>query len=68
MIERKGWQLINAGEAFSDPAFNAEPKIPPAGESLIRALAKESKKFEGLLRYPGENGEYEKAAMDRLGL
>ena len=68
MFERKGWQLINAGEAFADPVFNAEPESLPAGESLIRALAKESKKFERLLRYPGEDGEYEKAAMDRLGL
>jgi peptidoglycan/xylan/chitin deacetylase (PgdA/CDA1 family) len=68
MYQKKGWKLIKAEEAYTDPAFNAAPNISPAGESLIWALAKETGKFEKLLRYPGEDGEYEKAAMDKLGL
>jgi len=68
MFERKGWKLIGAAEAFTDPVFNAEPKILPAGESIIWALAKESGKFDRDLRYPGEDSVYEKPKMDKLGL
>lgn len=68
MYERKGWKLIDAERAFADPVFNSAPNIVPAGESLVWALAKETGKFESLLRYPGEDGEYEKARMDARGL
>jgi hypothetical protein len=68
MFEDKGWRLIDAEKAFADPLFRAEPNILPAGESIVWALAKESKKFEAMLRYPGEDGPYEKEKMDRLGL
>lgn len=68
MFADKGWKLIDAETAFTGSVFSAEPNIVPAGESLIWALAKESKKFERELRYPGEDGEYEKARMDKLGL
>src|SRR5215475_7102907 len=68
MFERKGWKLIGAAEAFTDPVFAAEPKILPAGESILWALAKESGRFERELRYPGEDGVYEKPKMDKHGL
>jgi peptidoglycan/xylan/chitin deacetylase (PgdA/CDA1 family) len=68
LFRQKGWNLISAGEAFQDPVFSAAPNIVPAGESIIWALAKETGKFDALLRYPGEDGEYEKERMDRLGL
>ena len=68
MFKSKGWDLIDANVAFQDPIFAQEPKIIPAGESIIWALAKESGKFEKLLRYPAEDGEYEKPKMDSLGL
>jgi hypothetical protein len=68
MYQKKGWKLVNAEEAYSDPVFTSAPKTVPAGESLIWALAKETGRFEKLLRYPGEDGEYEKARMDELGL
>lgn len=68
MFKARGWKLIDAAQAFQDPVFASEPKIVPAGESLIWALAKESGKFESALRYPGEDGDYEKEKMDRLGL
>jgi peptidoglycan/xylan/chitin deacetylase (PgdA/CDA1 family) len=68
MFKAKGWKLTNAEEAFRDPVFEATPRILPAGESLIWALAKETGKFDAVLRYPGEDGEYEKEKMDKLGL
>lgn len=68
MFQSKGWELINAEEAFTDPVFASAPKILPAGESLLWALAKETGRFENVLRYPGEDGVYEKDKMDKLGL
>ncbi|HEX8176551.1 MAG TPA: polysaccharide deacetylase family protein [Pyrinomonadaceae bacterium] len=68
MFKKKGWKLIDAEEAFADPVFLSSPNTIPAGESLIWALAKETGKYEKLLRYPGENGEYEKEKMDKLNL
>jgi peptidoglycan/xylan/chitin deacetylase (PgdA/CDA1 family) len=68
MFTHKGWKLIDAAEAFTDPVFSAEPKIVPAGESIIWAIAKETGKFDSQLRYPGEDSEYENAKMDKLGL
>jgi peptidoglycan/xylan/chitin deacetylase (PgdA/CDA1 family) len=68
MFKSKGWKLIDAADAYTDPVFMSEPKIVPAGESLIWALAKETGKFDKLLRYPGEDSEYEKEKMDKLGL
>ncbi len=68
MFKSKGWKLIHAQEAFKDPVFQAAPMIVPAGESIIWALVKETGKFDNLLRYPGEDSQYEKAKMDKLGL
>ena len=68
MFKSKGWQLIDAEDAFIDPVFAAKPNIVPVGESIIWALAKESGKFNDILRYPGEDSEYEKPKMDKLGL
>jgi peptidoglycan-N-acetylglucosamine deacetylase len=68
MYKKKGWKVIGAEEAFRDPVFSSAPNIVPAGESLIWALAKETGKFEKLLRYPGEDGRYEKGKMDELNL
>ena len=64
----KGWEIIDAEEAFKDPIFGEVPKVIPAGESLIWALAKQSGKYDKDLRYPAENGDYLKAKMDSLGL
>jgi peptidoglycan-N-acetylglucosamine deacetylase len=68
MFKGKGWQLIDAQEAFTDPVFQAEPKILPAGESIVWALAKAAGKIPMSLRYPAEDGDYENARMDKLGL
>lgn len=63
-----GWRWIDGARSFRDPVFRREPRIVPAGESLVWALAKESGRFESSLRYPGEDDVYEKLRMDALAL
>jgi peptidoglycan/xylan/chitin deacetylase (PgdA/CDA1 family) len=67
-FKRRGWKVISADEAFTDPVFDRKPNTIPAGESLLWALAKESGRYDGKLRYPGEDDSYEKDAMDKAGL
>ncbi len=68
MFKDKGWKLISAKDAYQDSVFKLEPNIVPAGESIVWASAKETGKFDSILRYPGEDGDYEKDEMDKLGL
>ncbi len=68
MFRVKGWQLIDAEDAFKDSVFRAEPKTLPAGESIVWALAKEKGTIAKSLRYPAEDGDYELARMNQLGL
>jgi peptidoglycan/xylan/chitin deacetylase (PgdA/CDA1 family) len=67
-FNQAGWEWIDANRAYQDPVFQRAPQTLPAGESLVWALAKETGKFDGILRYPGEDEKYEKAKMDALGL
>jgi hypothetical protein len=68
MFHRRGWRIVNAEQAFRDPIFLRVPKTVPAGESLLWALAKETGRFDSILRYPGEDDVYEKPKLDHLGL
>jgi peptidoglycan-N-acetylglucosamine deacetylase len=68
MFKSKGWQPIDAEEAFTDQVFSAKPKVLPAGESIVWSLAKEKGTIPMSLRYPAEDGEIENARMDKLGL
>ena len=68
MFKSKGWQPIDAEEAFTDRVFSASPKVLPAGESIVWSLAKEKGTIAKSLRYPAEDGEYENARMNKLGL
>lgn len=68
MFQSKGWQLIDAEEAFADPMFKAQPSVVPAGESIVWSLAKEKGTIAKSLRYPAEDGVYEEARMNKLGL
>ena len=68
MFRKKGWKPVDAEYAYKDEVYDRQPKILPAGESLIWALAKESGKFENELRYPGEDDVYENPRMDALHL
>lgn len=68
MFKSKGWQPIDAEEAFTDSVFLARPLVLPAGESIVWSLAKARRPIAKSLRYPAEDGEYENARMDKLGL
>lgn len=65
-FKKNGWELINASDAFKDEVFSKEPDILPAGESIIWALAKETGNYENVLRYPGEDSEYEEIPLNNL--
>lgn len=52
MYRQRGWKVIDAATAFADPVYATQPRIVPAGQSVIWALAKE--KGEPNLRFPGE--------------
>jgi peptidoglycan/xylan/chitin deacetylase (PgdA/CDA1 family) len=68
MFKSKGWEWIDAETAFADPIFSRLPKIIPAGESIVWALAKENGKIPMSQRYPAEDGESEMAKIKKLGL
>ncbi len=68
MFKEKGWEIIDASEAYRDEIYQKAPQTLPAGESLIWALAKETGKYEHQLRYPAEDSKYEEKKMDQLGL
>jgi peptidoglycan-N-acetylglucosamine deacetylase len=68
MFKSKGWQPIDAEEAFRDPVFTAKPNVLPAGESIVWSLAKGKGAIAKSLRYPAEDGEVEMARMNKLGL
>jgi peptidoglycan/xylan/chitin deacetylase (PgdA/CDA1 family) len=68
MFKSKGWEWIDAEAAFADPIFSKLPKIIPAGESIVWALAKENGKIPMSQRYPAEDGESEMARIKKLGL
>ena len=67
-FKNEGWQVINASNALTDEVYKIIPNIVPAGESIIWGLAKETGKFDNILRYPGEDSQYEEAKLDSLGL
>lgn len=60
----KGWEPVNASDAYKDEVFSLKPDILPAGESIVWAMAKETGKYDTILRYPGEDGEYEEEALN----
>ncbi len=68
LYEKRGWKLIDAEVAFADPVFQELPKVVPAGQSIIWAIAKEKGIIPKELRYPAEDGAYIKAEMERLKL
>ncbi len=67
-FKQNGWEVIDAEKSFSDPIYREVPSVVPAGESLLWALAKEKGRYDSILRYPAESAQYEKQAMDSLGL
>jgi peptidoglycan/xylan/chitin deacetylase (PgdA/CDA1 family) len=68
MFKTKGWQPIDAEDAYTDRVFASKPNVIPAGQSLIWSLAKEKGTSTKSLRYPAEDSVYEAARMTKLGL
>lgn len=68
MFKAKGWRLVDASAAFAQPEFAREYATLPSGQSLVWAAAKASGKYDGKLRYPGEDEPYEAPKLDALGL
>jgi peptidoglycan-N-acetylglucosamine deacetylase len=66
MLRARGWTIIDPATAYADPIYDSEPRILPAGQSLVWALAK-ARGIPGL-RYPGESEKYEKPRLDAAGL
>ena len=64
----EGWEIINASEALTDDVYQKVPDIVPAGESIIWGLAKETGRYENILRYPAEDSQYEEEKLNKLGL
>lgn len=67
-FKNEGWQIINANEALTDEVYQKIPDIVPAGESIIWGLAKETGKYDNILRYPAEDSRYELDKLNKLGL
>ncbi|MFB2117812.1 hypothetical protein [Parapedobacter sp. 2B3] len=63
-MDGKLWALtrLTRGVIYNEATNNI-----PAGESLIWTLAKQTGRFEKALRYPAEDGDYEKPFIDKLG-
>ena len=43
------------------------PDIVPAGKSIIWGLAKETEKYEDILRYPREDSRYVRKSFEKQG-
>lgn len=66
MFKDKGWDIVSPMLAFNDPLYAQTSSALPAGESIVWALAKQAQVPD--LRYPAEDGAYEQARLDELGL
>ena len=63
-LTANGWKLTDAKKAYKDSVFSKTPLIIPCGESIVWQCAKEIEKFAANLRYPAEDGEYEKELLE----
>jgi peptidoglycan/xylan/chitin deacetylase (PgdA/CDA1 family) len=66
LFKEKGWAINGAEETYRDTIYTMAPNTLPAGESLVWAMAKADGRFDKVLRYPAEDGEYEKNILDKL--
>ena len=64
MFIQNGWQIVNASDAFKDSVYAVQPDVLPAGESIIWSIAKQTGKYDDILRYPGEDGDYEETNLN----
>lgn len=64
-LKAKGWKLIDTKKAFKDAVFSEQPMIAPCGESIVWQCAKQKDSISKTLRYPAEDGEYEKEPLEK---
>lgn len=62
-LKNNGWLLIDAKTAFNDEIFSNQPLIVPCGESLVWQFAMLNQELCKNLRYPAEDGKYEKDSL-----
>ncbi len=67
-FQRHGWRVCSTDEAYEDSLYTIQSPTLPAGESIIWSLAKHDGRFDSILRYPGEDSDYEEDAMRKAGL
>jgi peptidoglycan-N-acetylglucosamine deacetylase len=67
-FKKEGWIIENYSTAILDPVYQEVPSTMPSDQSLIWSLARKSGRYNNILRYPGEDGDYEKTRMDQFGL
>ncbi len=65
-LKNNGWELIDAKNAFKDDIFAQQPLIEPCGESIIWQHAKLDENLSKTLRFPAEDGEYEKIPLKKM--
>ncbi len=63
-LRKDNFILINTADAYEDSIYNVYPSIVPAGESIVWAIAKETGRYDEVLRYPGEDSPYEEAKLN----
>jgi peptidoglycan/xylan/chitin deacetylase (PgdA/CDA1 family) len=63
-IKENGWELIDAKSAFQDDIFLQQPNISPCGESIIWQCAQQIESISRTLRFPAEDGAYEKEPLN----
>lgn len=63
-LKAKGWKIIDARKAFQDEVFLKQPMVEPCGESIVWQCAKQIEVISKTLRYPAEDGEYEKEPLE----
>lgn len=64
-LEANGWKIIDAKKAFRDEVFSKQPMVEPCGESIVWQCAKQIEMISKTLRYPAEDGEYEKEPLKK---
>jgi peptidoglycan/xylan/chitin deacetylase (PgdA/CDA1 family) len=64
-LAANGWAFHNTTDAYHDQIYQSQPNTIPAGESIVWSLAKASGKYDKVLRYPAEDGEYEAEGLKK---
>jgi hypothetical protein len=63
-VTDSGWELIDAKKAYEDGVYDLKVDVLPCGESLVWQSAKINPGTASALRYPAEDGDYEKQKLE----